>query len=276
MAFPPSEVSRARQREDGITELEVYLLGLLGCSGPMPLNFTEYVFQRIHHYGDRATARFLDVFHHRMLSLYYRTWSDANPVVGLGEGEDRFGRYLASVAGLGSEDLAGRDAVPDTAKVYYGGLLRLGGRHAEGLVAIIAGFFGVQARIEEFVPAWLRLPQGSRCQLGGVGTLGSDIFVGERVRDCRGRFRIVLGPLSMKSYVAFLPGRKAARRLADWVRLYVGLELEWELQLVLRKEEVPSVGLDGFAMLGYTTWMPQTSERQDADDLVLGPFDSPG
>ena len=52
-----------------------------GPQGPMPLHFTEYVRDRLQHHGDPALARFLDLFHHRLLSLFYRAWAQAQPAV---------------------------------------------------------------------------------------------------------------------------------------------------------------------------------------------------
>ena len=54
--------------------LTVRLLGLLGPNGPLPLHLTEYAQERLQKYKDPTFTRFLDIFHHRMLSLFYRAW----------------------------------------------------------------------------------------------------------------------------------------------------------------------------------------------------------
>ena len=63
--------------------LTVRFFGLLGPQGPMPLHFTEFVRERLRHHDDATLAHFLDLFHHRMLSLFYRAWAQTQPVVQL-------------------------------------------------------------------------------------------------------------------------------------------------------------------------------------------------
>ena len=41
----------------------------------------EYARQRLLHHGDATFARFADMFHHRMVSLFYRAWAQAKPCV---------------------------------------------------------------------------------------------------------------------------------------------------------------------------------------------------
>ena len=57
------------------------LFGLLGPNGPLPLHLTEYARERLRHAGDPTLSRFLDIFHHRFLALFYRAWAQAQPHV---------------------------------------------------------------------------------------------------------------------------------------------------------------------------------------------------
>ena len=61
--------------------LQVRLFGLLGPNGPLPLHLTEYARERLRHAGDPTLSRFLDLFHHRFLALFYRAWAQAQPHV---------------------------------------------------------------------------------------------------------------------------------------------------------------------------------------------------
>jgi type VI secretion system protein ImpH len=277
LAFPPNSLARL-EREEGLPpRLLVHFLGLLGCNGPMPLSFTEYVFQRLHHYGDQTLARFLDLFHHRMISLFYRAWAVHQQTVSFDRGEDPFGQCLASLIGRGSAALRECDAVPDVAKLHYSGRLACPTRHAAGLRAILEGYFLVRVTIEEFVGQWLELPAGYRCRLGRSpesGRIGATVVVGSRVWGCQQRFRLRLGPLLLTDYLRFLPGTDTLKRLRAWVWNYCGLELEWELQLLLRADAVPRItlGTGPGARLGHTTWLHSQPFAADVGDLVLGPF----
>ena len=84
-------------------------------------------------------------------------------------------------------------------------------------------------------------------------------------------FRIVLGPLGIADYLRMLPGGKSLHRLKAVVRNYLGDELEWELQLILRQQEIPRPRLDGKTHLGWTSWLSQQPLGRDGDDLHLHP-----
>src|SRR5262249_14709264 len=100
---------------------------------------------------------------------------------------------------------------------------------------------------------------------------GNGVSIGERVRDVQSRFRIVLGPMDLDRYFDFLPGRRSLARLVDWVRNYVGFEFDWEVQLVLARDEVPGICLGREGHLGWTTWLGPRHKATDADDLILVP-----
>lgn len=259
----------------GVPRLAVNFLGLLGPNGPMPLHVTEYVHGRVHQHHDATMARFLDVFNHRMISLFYRAWADSKPTVSRDRpDEDRFGFYLACLLGLGLDPHAGRDAVPDEAKFHYAGRLGAGPGNAEGLCAILGDYFQVPARIEEFIGRWFELPPRYQCRLGqspDTGSLGETAMIGSRFLDRQQTFRIVFGPLSWNDFQRFLPAGRSFRRLVDWVRNYTCDQFAWDVQLILKAAEVPQTSLGRQGMLGWTTWLSSRPFTDDSHDLVLRP-----
>jgi len=66
-----------------------------------------------------------------------------------------------------------------------------------------------------------------------------------------------------------MPGETSYTTLKDWVRNYVGDELSWELQLILKAAEVPKIRLGESGRLGWTTWVQSYPFEQDVKDLVL-------
>lgn len=249
------------------------VLGLFGPNGALPAHLTEYAYDRLRHEGDAALASFIDVFHHRMLALFYRAWAVSAPVVSLDRpGKDRFGAYLAAFCGLGGSALRGRDSVPDSFKFAHTGIF---GRHvkcADGLKHALANYFGVPVHIEQWVGRWLSIPASEQSRLGrrqGFSMLGEDAVVGDRVWDCQSKFRIVLGPTSMKDYRRFLPDASSYARLRDIVKLYVGLEMDCDVQLILRRTEVPPARLGETVQLGWVSWLGLCAGEDDPRDLVL-------
>jgi len=263
-------------RGDRPHRLTVRLLGLLGPNGPLPLHLTEYAQERMRQHGDRTFVRFLDIFHHRLLSLFYRAWANNEPTVSFDRPDsDRFSGYVGAMAGLGMAALRERDDISDLTKLYYCGRLSCQTKCAEGLQDILNDYFQLPVCVEPFVGEWLMLPVQDICRLGldpVNGTLGRSVVVGTRVWGCQHKFRLTLGPLGLGDYENLLPVGNRIRRLVALVRNYIGDELAWDVRLILKKEEVPAMCLDERFRLGWTTWLGQRPEAGDADDLIINAF----
>ncbi len=300
LAFPPctlQEFDPANDRHPA--RLFVNFIGMLGPHGPMPLHITEYAFERDLHHKDRTISRFLDVFNHRIVSLFYRAWAASQlpasfdrwtPVPDAGSmseverqqallnDSDRYAIYIGSLFGLGMPGVRHRDAVADNAKLHFAG--RLVGHHRgpEGLRAILSDYLGIEVEVEEFAGRWLEIPGQDHCILGrsspSAGTLAgktglTGAVMGARVWDAQGMFRLRLGPMSLAEYQRFLPGSTAARRLEAWIRNYVGDEFAWEAVLVLRSGQVPRSRLGAGTRLGWTSWVTTQASPEDRADLAL-------
>jgi type VI secretion system protein ImpH len=274
MRFESASLTAFEPQVDGRPHrLTVRLFGLLGPNGPLPLHLTEYAQERLQKYKDPTFIRFLDVFHHRMLSLFYRAWANNEPTVSFDRPEsDRFANYVGTLAGLGMSALRQRDEISDWTKLYCCGHFASQTKCAEGLQAIITEYFALPARLHEFVGEWLPLPQKDIFRLGvnpSNGTLGESIILGMDVWSWQHKFRVALGPLGYDDYQSFLPGGHRIRHLVALVRNYAGDEREWDLMLILKWQEVPLFCLDGQYRLGWTTWLGKRPAEEDADDLIL-------
>jgi type VI secretion system ImpH/TssG family protein len=229
--------------------------------------------------SDETIEHFLDLFHHRMLALFYRAWAVNNKAVdadradnsALGESQ-RYPVYFGSLIGIGQRSLRGQDKVPDYARLYYSGLLASQSRNASSLCGLLHDFFGIPAQVQPFVGSWVTLPVGDRCRLGhsrATGLLGSTVILGEAIWDCQMTFRIRMGPMGLTDFMRMLPLGEAFARLRCWVRSYVGDELAWDLQLELNADAVPKVQLGKNAYLGWTSWLITAQPKESVADLVV-------
>jgi type VI secretion system protein ImpH len=236
---------------------------------------TEYARDRDLNENDPTFRSFADIFHHRLLLLFYRAVANASPTASLDRPEaSRFDYYVGSVFGIGSTELRGRDAVPDSAKMHLAGLLGLKTRPAVALAALLSSFMGLTFRVREFMGAWMRLPAVDWSTLGTrlrPSTLGSDMVLGSQVWTCQNRFRLICGPLPFASFKRLLPGRESLAKLRDLVRNYLGDEFEWDLNLVLFAKEVPPLELGVSGELGWTTWLGTRGSDSDAADVIVNP-----
>jgi type VI secretion system protein ImpH len=237
----------------------------------MPLHFTEYIRERLRNANDPTPSRFLDVFHHRMLALFYRAWAQAQPHVNRDRpAQDRFGSYIGAFIGISPQSFRNRDSVPDVSKLFHCGALIRHVRNAEGLTHILQHFFRVPVSIEQFVGHWLKLGVNERTYLGREGArLGGGAVAGAEVWDRQHKFRVHLGPLTLAEYERFLPGGALLGKLVDWVRLYCCSEFDWDVRLCLKEREVPGLSLGAGRRLGWTTWLGPRPDAGDADDLCL-------
>ncbi len=268
--FPSSDVAQVTRTKDIPTreqpkapaEMAVNFLGLAGCLGALDTPSTELVLQRASH-DDKALRDFLDIFNHRLVSLLYRIRKHHR--VGLSSvkpGEDQIARYLYSLIGMGTPRLQGRMQMRDRALLYYAGILAQQPRSMAGLQRILTDYFQVDFKITQFVGKWCELEEDQWTKIGESGTnqrLGRDTCVlGTRVWDQQARFEIEVGPLGWDDFESFLPTEWRFGVLCDVVRFYVKDEFEFNVRLVLKADEIPTVELSTEPALSWTTWLGPT------------------
>lgn len=276
LSFAPSTLEAFQPGAPGaVPRLFVRFLGLLGPNGPLPPHLTEYAHERQLNFGDHTIAAFLNVFHHRLISLFYRAWAANQKAVDLDRPEEqRYATYIGSLLGIGMESLQGRDPVPDWSKLYFSGWLAAPTRCADGLEAILQEFFGVRAAVQPFASRWINLPPDSVCKLGDSpesGSLGLTTILGSHFRECQLSFRLRFGPMKLADYERMLPLHDAFRRLQCWIANYCGEHFLWDARFVLEAGEVPDICLGRAGHLGWTTWMKTRPFTRDAEDLILAP-----
>ena len=275
LEFAPSTLAFC-DRSGPVPRLGQFFFGLLGPNGPLPTHISEYAIDRERSHRDPTFTRFLDVFHHRLGMLFYRIWADAEPAADLGrEDQRRFERFVASLLGIGSEALRGRDAQSDLSKLFLVGQFVNGPRHPEGLLAILAHMFEMPVALQEFRGDWLRLPREAVCRLGqtpDAGTLGVNLVLGSRVYECQHSFEIEFGPLSLHDFESLLPTSGRVQRLIAVLRNYLNDEFDWQYRLTLRKDEVPPLRLGQYGQLGWSTWLNAEQRAQDPRDFFHAPL----
>lgn len=291
LAFAPSTLYQYREgvTATGLGRLSVYHFGLFGPHGALPQHLTEYVQERILHYKDETMARFCDIFQHRMILLFYRAWADCQAAASLDRpNRDHFSRYSSSLIGLGQTTLQNRDSVPDHLKLHHAGHLVRLTRNPEGLTRPLAALLRVPVAVQEYCMQWLRLADSDRTRLTSVaiagdgsqhrielGTassrLGQGAIAGAKVPDAQHKFRLRVGAMSLLEFERYLPGGVRFNQVRDWVRNYIGVELAWDVQVVLKRTEVPAARLGAYGQLGWTSWLgtSATKRTRDADDVIL-------
>ncbi len=291
LIFPASAIhDLSRPGDQSPAAMIVAFMGLTGPSGVLPRHYTELILERERR-RDRTLAEFFDVFNHRVISLFYRAWQKYRvPIVHEqaarpGAVEDPFTQSLHAHFGMGTRGLRGRLEVEDQTLLFYAGLIAQQPRSATALEGMLADYFSAPVRVGQFLGEWLPLAEDSRSRLGsarGPGSsgrgahnvLGRTAVIGRRFWDQQARIRVRLGPLGFDLFSDLLPSGRRFVVLVQLVRFFVGLGIDFDVQLVLRGDEIPAcrLGEPGplAPRLGWSTWLGVGPRTRDADDTILG------
>ncbi|MBV9642062.1 MAG: type VI secretion system baseplate subunit TssG [Verrucomicrobia bacterium] len=274
LAFAPSSIESV-ERAGHVIRMHVNFLGMFGPNGPLPQQLTDFARDRLRNAHDPTLVRFMDIFHHRMLSFFYRAWASNEKSVDFDRADDaRYFDYFGSFFGIGTPSLQDRDSVPDWTKIYFTGRLSSQTRNAEGLKAILTDFFRIPTEVQEFTGYWMKIPTENRCRLGEspeTGSLGINAVAGERKYEVQLKFRIRMGPMELTDLQRLVPIGESFKRLKDWVLNYVNQEFYWDLQCVVKASAVPPISLGEGPMLGWTTWLKSKPFTSDPDDAIFEP-----
>ncbi len=268
LGFPPSDVAAIRFPAEAkaaswpAAEMEVTFLGLYGPASPLPPAWTERIVMEEE--GAENLRDLLDLFGHPLVALAFRIWRHHRLDLRFDpRATDPGSRAALALAGVVVEEGA-RDPDLDPMRLLpLSGLLAQHARSAEVLRRAIAEYFAIPAAIEEWVPRMAPIPEDQQFRLGDPAlSLGHSTVLGEAVPDVAGAVTIVLGPLSLPAFEAFLPGGAARRSLAALLRLVVREPLAFSVDLVLEKDAPAGFAL-GDGRLGWTTFQeaPDTLRR---------------
>jgi type VI secretion system protein ImpH len=276
-SFPASEV-QAIEFEDGTApRLLVNFFGLTGPQGVLPLEYSELVADRVRQ-RDHALRDFLDLFNHRLISLFYRAWERTHAHGDhAAADDDPLNDHLLDLAGLGTPGLAKQLGLPQAALPFYVGLLSMPTRPAVALELLLEDYFRVRVEIEQFVGGWYSIDESSQCALGDESSASSQLGIGavagDEIWDLQARARLKIGPLTRAQYDTFLPTGRAYQELRALTKFFTGEQVDIEVQLILARDEVPPVRLGTAAEkstpLGWCTWLRSRPFTRDAADTIL-------
>ena len=277
--FPASAIQAIRDRSDSIPALVVNFMGVIGPLGTLPNYVTELVAERIREH-DSSMLAFLDIFNHRMISFFYQAWEKNHFTVAYErDRSDPVTACMLALVGLGTPGLRHRQTVEDETFIYYSGVFAPMPKSAAALEAVISDYFDVAVEVEPFIGVWRTLGDPDLCTFGTEVSestmLGFGVVVGDEVWDQHSRVRLKLGPLTESQYRNFLPTGAAWPELCSLIRTFYGNDLEFEVQLILRRDNVPALELRNPAeaplCLGWDTWMKTRPvfDRDPGDTILL-------
>jgi type VI secretion system protein ImpH len=278
-SFPASDIAAVRNGNRApIPEMTVNFMGLIGPKGVLPDWYNEHALQ-MNHQKAHAFNAFLDLFHHRLISLFYLAWKKYRLAENYQpDGGDPISSSLAELAGIGPAE---QDRDPEFYQnarrrlIYFSGLVSRVVPTASVIETIIANAVGAPARVEQFVMRMIAVHRENRSRLGKKnGTLGEDAMCGGRIRDINNTFVVKLGPLTWKKYLAFQPCSRNLEMVQRLIGRIAGIEYEFEVHLILKGPEIPGLSLggrEGAPLLGRTVLLRNPVRPCTRDIVVKAP-----
>lgn len=271
LTFPPSDIANLRDADDdGPLRMDVAFLGLVGPSGVLPHWYNELAIER-HRKRDYSLTAFFDVFHHRLISLFYLAWKRHRfPENYLPGGRDRLSNHMLSLIGLGTPALLNTLGLPAESLIFCSGLLSRPVPSVAALAATVEYFADARVWIDQFIEQLLPLDIEDRSQLGMAnGNLGVNAVCGSHAWECQAKFRVNLGPMTYRRFLRFMPSGDMLRSIFALVKYLAGPEYEFELGIYLKREEVPpcTLGMEtpSSPRLGWSTWVKNPNVLMDED-----------
>jgi type VI secretion system protein ImpH len=288
LSFPSSPIVRIRpadadEKTETLAEMAVTFMGTTGPIGVLPFHYTALLLRRVRD-KDFSLRDFLDMFHHRAISFFFRAWikyrlpySYERSRETAHQRDDPITWAIYCLAGMGTDGLRGRLEIDDEAFLFYSGHFAHFPRSAAALQQILGDYFGLPIEVLQMHGQWLQLPESEQAVMPGAANpnglnnaLGVSLIVGERVWDVQSKFRLKVGPLTYAQFQQFLPGGPALRSICQLTRSYVGPEFDFDVQLVLRPEEVPASRSGGRqTRLGWDSWARTREFSRFAEDAVF-------
>jgi len=243
-------------------QITTTFLGLSGSVTPLPDHFADELVGEDP--DNPVRTRFLDLFHHRVLSLLYRGVArlDHPGEYEVG-GADPWSRRVLCL--LGTDAFANDAPPPDARRLLRMAPLLVGrGRGPHVLRAAVEDELGpdigpaATVSIREFVGSWIDLEPGDQARLGRASLcLGRTSILGGRIFDLTGKFRVLLGPVPYDVMQRLLPGGDLNQRLHEIVDLVTSRADEFEAEVTVAADQTPGLRLTQGARLGLgrATWL---------------------
>jgi type VI secretion system protein ImpH len=247
----PRGPERSLEAPKPVFEVTTTFLGVTGTISPLPL----YIAEEVLHEDDQNPVRrdFLDIFHHRLISLLYRSVSKYAPArEHLTHRTDAWMKRALFLTGLDPDIQTRSMHVHPSVLVRLAPLLAGRGRGPRVLALAIREALGEalapdgKVNVRQFAGGWIEVDDAQRMSLGeSNNVLGVEAILGSRAYDQSGRFAVQIGPLHRHNYRRFLRDGDLLPLVKDVVDLCVREPLDFDVELLLAADAVPSFVLSG-------------------------------
>ncbi|WAM23884.1 MULTISPECIES: type VI secretion system baseplate subunit TssG [Myxococcus] len=254
-------------------EVVTRFLGLTGSVSPLPHYLAEEVAQED---PDHPVRReFLDLFHHRLLSLLYRIESKYRVTSETDTSfSDQWSRRLLALGGFDTYEKPLEGTLPTWRLLRIAPLLASRARTSEQLEVALEDVLGddlegARVSVRQFVGRWVDID--ARARLGHSNhQLGRNMLLGGKAFDRTGKIQIHIRPLPPRAYKRLMQEGDLLPLVREVVALFVRDPLEYDLELGLTEGVQHQFRLSSRepSQLGRDTWLGLSQQTQMSVPVV--------
>lgn len=218
------------------------LIGLTGENGVLPKHYSELILQRLKD-SDPTLQDFLDIFNHRILSLFYRTWQSFQPAVqhrkvSVNEFSS-WNQVLESLTG-GLGDRA----------IHWGGLFSQPVKSRGSIQACMESLSGCDVIIRDFKGKWMHLTECEQTRLcskrlpeGQYSELGRGASLGRKAWNVNAGFMVEFVAKGQEQVHGMMPNGERIREIKALCKDLLGNTASVEWSLTAQYKHLPKVQL---------------------------------
>jgi type VI secretion system protein ImpH len=276
LSFNASDITRTKVVSSDPLQVEVVttFLGLSGAVSPLPVHLAEELLDEERGATQRA---FLDLFHHRLLSLLYRGVIKYRLSAEATEtGADAWARRLLAVAGV--DTATQRQTLELRIILMLLPALAASRRSPDALANALSFVLGpeipgAKIEVEPFVGEWVVLDARDLCRLGVANhRLGMEMVLGTRAFDAASKFRIKVGPVNSQDFRRLGSGTPLRATIDAIVALFVNDWLRYDLDVTVdeSRRSLTLASGDAGSRLGLDSWLGQYNAKTASVRMSTG------
>lgn len=244
------------------------LVSLGGRGGPLPEVYSDMLKER-QRYKDHAFRDFLDIFNHRLASLWYRLRQKTLAgFVQKPAKETPVGEAGLCLSGIPNTKILEKTTLKPSLLLAAQTLLWARHRSVESLKTLLEDYFHYSVKIEPWQGGWNNISDNETTRLGGPwNALGRDTILGKRSWNAMQGLHLHI--YNVNAHMKF-----PEAQWRDVLRLYIGLHMRVHITLHYDRPNIQPIRLrpkKGF-FLGRNTWLgpkPQINPNPQYTFLIL-------
>lgn len=261
------------------------LMGMHGATGVLPFHYSRLILVR-NRLKDKGFETFLNLFNHRILSLYYRAWKKHQPLVvhdshkHLKQKKTHpFKKLMLSVAGLGIPQATEVSQIRTEHLISVASLLGRNNASADAIAALAKTVLKLPVRIKQFQGHWLSIPQDCRSRLPdknnpqGVNVqLGRSTVLGQRLWYATDKYAVVIYNVNYEQLLVLRPNGTLLPLVRRLCQLATAPNMTCKFQIHTNKKYLPRFQLTqnqkDSAILGWNALLSQRKIDQELTIVV--------